>query len=119
MPKRLLVVDDQLDTILFLKDRLEGQGYEISTAANGEEGLQMIETQKIDGILLDLEMPVMDGLTMLKHLRKQFPQTPVIVMSTDPTGSPMAEAIVNGAQDYLFKPILSETLISKCRQLFE
>lgn len=119
MAKHLLIVDDQLDIVLFLKDRLEDYGYEISTAANGAEGLQIVETQPIDGIILDLEMPVMDGLTMLKHLRKRLLRPPVIVMSTDPTGSPMAEAIVNGAQDYLFKPIESETLINKCHQLFE
>ena len=119
MPKRILIVDDEIDIIYFLKDRLEELGYEITTAENGAEGLRIVETQHIDGIILDLEMPVMDGLTMITHLQKRLIRIPILVMSADPTGSLMIEAIVKGAQDYLFKPIASSTLSSKCRQLFE
>ena len=119
MTKRLLIVDDQIDIVLFLKDRLENIGYEIRTAGNGEEGLQVIEQEPIDGILLDLEMPVMDGLTMIKGLQTRLKRIPIIVMSADTTGGAMVEAIVSGAQDYLFKPISDVMLESKCRQIFD
>lgn len=119
MPKLILIIDNEIDIIHFLKDRLEEIGYEISTAGNGEEGLKIIETQRIDGIILDLEMPIMDGLTMIKHLQKRLDRIPIIVMSADPTGSLMIEAIKKGAQDYLFKPISSVALTTKCRQLFD
>lgn len=69
MAKHLLIIDDHMDILLLLKDRLEDLGYEITTASNGEEGLECIERQSIDGILLDLEMPAMDGLTLISTLR--------------------------------------------------
>ncbi len=119
MSKHLLVVDDQMDIILFIKDRLENLGYTVSTAMNGKEGLEIIESQAIHGLLLDLEMPVMDGLTMIRELQKRLIRIPIIVMSTDPSGFSMAKAIVSGAQDYLFKPISFDMLETKCRQLFD
>ena len=119
MPKRLLIVDDQVDILLFLKDRLERCGYQITTAENGEEGLNIIDREPIDGILLDLEMPVMDGITMIKHLQHHLPRIPIIAMSADQAGTSLIEAISNGAQDYLFKPIAIATLLKKCQQHFE
>jgi DNA-binding response OmpR family regulator len=105
MGRRILIVDDQETIILFLRDRLEKLGYEVTTASNGLEGLEILKRESFTGILLDLEMPIMDGLTMLNRLRQKFSTVPVIVMSADPTRSTMIKAIEGGARDYLFKPI--------------
>jgi DNA-binding response OmpR family regulator len=118
MGKRILIVDDQATIALFLRDRLEKLGFEVETASNGLEGIQVLKTVSIDGILLDLEMPVMDGLTMLSRLRQMATTVPVIAMSADPTRSTMIKAIESGARDYLFKPISGDILKHKCLRLF-
>lgn len=118
MGNRILVVDDQETIILFLRDKLEKLGFEVATASNGLEGLEVLKAEYITGILLDLEMPIMDGLTMLNRLRQRSATLPVIVMSADPTRSTMIKAIEEGARDYLFKPISDYILKHKCLRLF-
>ena len=113
MGKPILIVDDQEIIVLFLRDKLEKLGFEVASASNGLEGLEVLKTVSINGILLDLEMPVMDGLTMLNRLRQQSTTVPVVVISADPTRSTMIQAIQNGARDYLFKPISGEILKHK------
>jgi len=116
--KRILIVDDQETILVFLRDRLEQLGFAIFTASNGAEALTLLQKDSFQGILLDLEMPVMDGLTMLSHIRKQSNAVPVIVMSADPTRTAMIKAIEAGARDYLTKPISYEILKYKCLRLF-
>lgn len=118
MGRRILIVDDQESIVVFLRDRLMKLGFEVTTASNGIEGLDLLRKESINGILLDLEMPVMDGLTMLNRLRHISPTTPVIAMSADPTRSTMIKAIEGGARDYLFKPISGDILRHKCLRLF-
>ena len=116
--KRILIVDDQEAVLLFLQDRLEQLGFVVSSASNGMEGMRLLQEHSFDGVLLDLEMPVMNGLTMLRELRKQANDVPVIVMSADPTRTAMIKAIEAGARDYLTKPISNVILKYKCLRLF-
>jgi len=116
--KRILIVDDQEAVLVFLKDRLEQLGFMVSTAANGKEGMLLLKEHAFQGVLLDLEMPVMDGLTMLSQLQKLTIDVPVIVMSADPTRTTMIRAIEAGARDYLTKPISDVILKYKCLRLF-
>lgn len=116
--KRILIVDDQETIRLFLRDRLEQLGFAISLASNGMKGMALLQKHSINGILLDLEMPVMGGLAMLDQLRKQSYTIPVIVMSADPTQTTMINAIKAGARDYLTKPLSFEILQYKCVRLF-
>ncbi len=116
--RRILIVDDQESIRLFLTDRTEALGFLTSTALNGMEGLTQLKQQSFCGVLLDLEMPVMNGVTMLHQLRQESTTIPVIIMSADPTRSNMIKAIEAGAQDYLTKPIDQEILKYKCLRLF-
>jgi DNA-binding response OmpR family regulator len=116
--KRILIVDDQEAVLLSLKDRLEQLGFVVFSAANGKEGTRLLQEQSFQGVLLDLEIPGMDGLTMLSHLRKRANDIPVIVMSADPTRTAMIKAIEAGARDYLTKPISKVILKYKCLRLF-
>ncbi|MEX0828824.1 MAG: response regulator [Nitrospirales bacterium] len=116
--KRILIVDDHETVLLYLTDRLERLGFVVSTATNGQEGMRLLQEQVFHGVLLDLEMSVMDGLTMLSHLQKQANDIPVIVMSADPTRTAMIKAIEAGARDYLTKPISNVILKYKCLRLF-
>ena len=116
--RRILIVDDQETILFFLRDRLEQLGFAIFTASSKAEALELLQKDSFQGILLDLEMPGMDGLSMLSQLRKQSKSVPVIVMSADPTQTAMIKAIEAGARDYLTKPISYEILKYKCLRLF-
>ncbi|GJL52274.1 MAG: hypothetical protein NPIRA01_35010 [Nitrospirales bacterium] len=118
MPAHILVLDDDQDIALMLKDRLNFLGYHATTANNGAEGMAMLETLTIDGILLDVQMPVMDGLTMLKHIQDQHPQVPVIMMTAELNKDSLIQALERGARDYLLKPIDPERLMKKCSTVF-
>ncbi len=116
--KRILIVDDQEAVLLFLRDRLEQLGFEVSQTTSGKEGMTWLREYSFQGMLLDLEMPVMDGLTLLSQLRTQPNDVPIIVMSADPTRTAMIRAIEAGARDYLTKPISDVILKYKCLRLF-
>ena len=117
--KCILVVDDDQDVLLFLGDRLKALGYDVLTAGNGKEGLETLHSQSVDGVLLDLNMPVMGGMTMLEKLGNLSPSPPVIVMSAIGNRSELLEAVLKGALDFLIKPIDQDELASKCLRLFQ
>lgn len=118
MSKRILIVDNQQSIVQLIHGILENLGFEVSAAANGAEGMARLQEDIFHGVLLDLDMPVKDGLTMLSRLRTQSHAVPVIVMSGDPTRSGMIQAIEAGAKDYLLKPVSPEILKFKCLRLF-
>lgn len=93
-------------------------GYEVLTAANGKEGLDVVQHQPINGILLDVFMPVMGGILMLEHLGQISTMPPVIVMSATEHRSDLELAIAKGARDFLLKPIASDQLTRICAKFF-
>ena len=115
----ILVVDDDQDLLLFLGERLNALGSDVLTAGNGKEGLELLHSQSVDGVLLDLHMPVMGGLTMLEKLGNPPPSLPVIVMSANAHRPELLEAILKGAMDFIIKPIAQDKLASKCLRLFQ
>ena len=118
MLKRILVVDDDTDVRSILCDRLGAMGFEVALASTGHAGMEIIKATRIDGILLDVEMPIMNGLTMLRELRDRHPDIPVIMMSAATNMEKLEAAIRSGAADYVLKPIDGENLEQKCRRLF-
>lgn len=116
--KRILIIDDEEDVLLFLEDRLKALGYAVLTATNGREGLNLLHQHSVHGVLLDLHMPVMGGLAMLDHLENSASTPPVIVMSATEYHSDLQRAIEKGAKDILNKPIVQEELTGKCLRLF-
>jgi len=86
MKKKILVVDDEPDFLKLIEVRLEANNYEVATASNGKAGLEAISSYKPDAVLLDILMPEMDGLEVLKEIRKNNKNLPVFmitVFSTD------------------------------------
>lgn len=79
--KKILVVDDEVDFVELMTLRLEANGYEVITANNGHDALDMTEQDKPDAILLDIMMPEMDGLAVLKQIRSQNTVLPVFIVT--------------------------------------
>lgn len=103
--KIILVVEDEISILLVLHDRLRQEGFEVSKASNGEEALTIALTEHPDLILLDLLMPVMDGLTMLKKLREDAwgKNVPVMILTNLSGEEQLKEAEKYGVTDYLVK----------------
>ncbi|PJA77825.1 MAG: hypothetical protein CO149_07400 [Nitrospirae bacterium CG_4_9_14_3_um_filter_51_5] len=117
--KRLLVVDDNEDMHLMLGDPLEAMGYGVLKAGNGLEALNVLAVVPVVGVLLDLDMPAMDGLRLLTELKHRHMQAPVIVMSAGNDDKTFAKALELGAIDYLHKPLNVLQLAVKCARFFE
>ena len=112
--KRLLVVDDANLVRRFYRDALERAGFEIEEALNGVEALEKIGLGTFDLVIVDVNMPQMDGLTFLTTLRRQPPPTstiPAIVVSTEAGPQDKAAARSAGANFYLVKPVSQESLV--------
>ena len=103
---RILVVDDEPDLINTIQCRLEFCNYEVITAADGREGLEKAESEMPDLILLDTNMPVMNGHQMLERLRKNpnLKNMPVIMVTAICGPEDIAAASVYGIADYITKP---------------
>ena len=109
---RVLLVEDDKNLSFILKSSLEQMigGYEVISVANGKDGLDMLAKENFDVIVSDVEMPVMDGVTMVQHIRKNHPSLAIIFI----TGLTTARDVINGYQAgadfYIKKPFLPEEL---------
>lgn len=114
---RLLIVEDDGQLREDLKDALEDAAFTIDTAEDGETAWFMGDTENYDGIVLDLGLPVKDGLSVLKLWRQAGMKTPVIILSARGSWMERVEGIDAGADDYLAKPFEMTELISRLRAL--
>jgi len=114
---KILVIDDEPNIVQILQDRLEMNGYEVVTANNGVEGLEEAVQEKPDVILLDLVMPIMDGLDMLEALRKQPDGifSSVIIVTAHNQVYNVARAKVCGIDDFIVKPFDMSKLLEKIK----
>jgi two-component system chemotaxis response regulator CheY len=112
---RVLIVDDAALVRLFYRRILEPAGYEIEEALNGLEGVERHLTLRADLLIVDINMPQMDGLTFVRTLRRQdlpYAGTPVLVTSTETGAKDFAAARAAGANFYLPKPVNPEALLA-------
>jgi len=109
---RLLVVDDEVRILNFLRSNLRAQGYEVVTASNGLEALAQFHASQPDLILLDILMPEMNGLDVLKELRG-FSKVPVIFLSARGNEREKIAGLDMGADDYISKPFSPDELVSR------
>jgi len=109
---RILVVDDEARILNFLSSKLRASGYEVLTAGNGFEGLEQAQAQEPDMIILDVLMPKMDGLEMLKELRS-FSTVPVIMLTAKGADADRIKGLELGADDYLPKPFNPDELVAR------
>jgi DNA-binding NtrC family response regulator len=113
---KILIVDDEDKIRHILQLMLERQGYETAQAAHGEEALQLIRKYNFGMVITDLMMPVMDGMTLLREIKKIDPDYPVIVLTAFGTIESAADAMAEGALYYFTKPFDEEKVIDKVRR---
>ncbi|MDX2078467.1 MAG: response regulator [bacterium] len=110
----ILVVDDEIQIRRFLRISLESYGYQIDEVETGTEAIRKVAQLRPDLIILDMELPDMDGLTVLKSLR-EWASTPVIILSVRDSDQDKISALDAGADDYVTKPFSVEELMARIR----
>ena len=110
---KVLLVDDEEDFIKSLSDRLEIRGLTVSTSGSGVEALDLVSEQKFDMVVLDLSMPGMNGIEVLKKIKQESPDTEIIMLSGHATIKDSTEAMKLGAEDFLEKPLDLQKLLQK------
>lgn len=117
--KKILIVDDEPDIIEFLEYNLVKEGFEVHSAGNGEKGLELAEKVKPDLIILDIMMPVMDGVEVCRQLRakEDFKNTIITFLTAREEDYSQIAALDTGGDDYITKPIRPRVLISRIKAL--
>ncbi len=110
----ILLIEDEPQMRRFLRITLQGHGYRLVEAANGQEGLMQAATRNPDVVLLDLGLPDIDGLEVTARLR-EWTQTPIVVISAREQEQDKVKALDAGADDYLTKPFSAEELMARIR----
>ncbi|MET0515060.1 MAG: sigma-54 dependent transcriptional regulator [Nitrospiraceae bacterium] len=121
MKAKILIVDDDQDIVTMLQDRLDASGYRTVTAADGQRGLELIEQESPNLVLLDLYLPRLKGMDVLKRLAqiRQMEDIPVIVMTAAGTIPDAVEAMRQGAYDFLTKPLDKDHLLIVIQKALE
>jgi len=113
---RILVVDDEAVARVSLAEVLRLEGYEVRTAASGEEALHLMEDQPFDLMVVDLKMPGMDGIQLTEVVQSRAPDTVIILLTAFATLETAIEAVRRGAHDYLLKPCPVQQILESVRK---
>lgn len=108
---RILVVDDDRSTRLFMRALLEAEKYEVALAADGEEALEVMERQRIDLVVLDIMMPRMDGYEFARVLREANNDLPILMVSAKQMPADRKKGFQAGTDDFMVKPVDEEELL--------
>jgi DNA-binding response OmpR family regulator len=111
----ILIVEDEIGIANFLKQGLEEDGYTVFVANDGEKGLQLATSQKINMILLDWILPKMTGIEVCKAIRKVDSKTPIIFLTAKDTIQETIEGLKAGANDYIKKPFSFDELVERIK----
>ena len=117
--KKILVVDDEQQLALAVKIRLQSRGYEVVTASDGKKGLELIEREQPDLVILDVLMPVMDGYSCLREINARIGRgkLPVIILTARDRMKDLFE--LEGIEDYVIKPFDHEDLLVRIERAFK
>lgn len=114
---KILVVEDEIDLNNVIVKHLKKDGYSVDSAFNGEEAMDFTAVARYDLIVLDIMMPVMDGLTFLQKLRAAKLATPVLILTAKDEVDDVVKGLDAGADDYLVKPFDFKELLARARTL--
>jgi DNA-binding NtrC family response regulator len=110
MTEKILVVDDELNMRLVLKALLNKEGYDVATASDGVEALKVLKSGGVAVVVTDLKMPKLDGVGLLERVIRDYPSTPVIIITAHGTIATAVDALKKGAFDYITKPFERDEL---------
>jgi len=116
---KVLVVDDEDDFRETIVKRLQGRHLDTTGVASGEEALRIMEQEAFDVVVLDVLMPGMDGIEVLKEMKKRWPLTEVIMLTGHASVESGIQGMQLGAFDYVMKPVPLDELLDKMRQAYE
>jgi DNA-binding NtrC family response regulator len=119
LPNRALVIDDEGFTLDLFEYQLTSEGYEVTTAASGSAGMELVRKQDFDVILTDLNMPDINGIEMVRQAKEVRPNTEIIVVTGDDSTERAVEAIREQAFDYILKPVDFDKLFTVVRNAVE
>lgn len=114
---RILIVDDEIHVAKLLAESVQREGHEAITASSGTEGLALVEQMRPDAVFLDIVMPEMSGLEVLRELRQRFPHLPVVVITGHAGPEQIDEARDLGAVDCISKPFILNRLHEALRSI--
>jgi len=113
----ILIIDDEATLRHTLARIFQHAGFDVTTAANGQEGLALLAQHSFDMVYLDIRMPDMDGMEVLKTIHAKLPDTPVVLFTAQPDLNSAVEALRHGATDYLLKPLQPNDLIARTQAI--
>ena len=116
---RILAVDDTPSTLELLQRNLTSQGYQVFTASNVTEAIRMLESAPADLVITDLKMPGASGMTLIRHIRENFKDIEVMMITGYPTIEGAVTAVKSGAEDFLAKPFTDDELHTAVQRAFE
>lgn len=114
---RILIVEDEKSILNVLSKRLSQEGYSVDMASDGEEAIGYIEMCAYDCIVMDIMLPIQDGLTVLKRMRQKHNNTPVLLLTAKDGIGDKVIGLDAGADDYLVKPFIYDELSARIRAL--
>jgi len=112
---KVLIIEDEPNMVLGLKDSCEYEGYDVAVARNGKEGLEKVSTEKPDIILLDVMLPVMSGIDVCRTLRTRGIETPILMLTARSQEIDKVIGLEVGADDYVTKPFSIKELLARIR----
>lgn len=114
MSKKVLIIDDEPGVIALVKDWLGSRGYDVISAKSGADGIRKAKDEEPDIIILDINMPVIDGFEVLDKLRNctETQYTPIIMLTERRETESIVKATETGSTDYIMKPISMEKLLA-------
>lgn len=116
--KKVLVVDDEPSIVTLLTFNLEKEGYQVASATDGLDGLQLALSESFDFIILDVMLPSLDGIEIMKRLRQEKIDTPILILTAKDDPIDRILGLEIGADDYLAKPFSPREVIARMKAIF-
>lgn len=113
----ILFVDDEPDFLELMENRLGKRGFTITTAADGEKALALLNDNSFEAVVLDVKMPGLDGIEVLRRIKAKWPHLPVLLLTGHASVESAMTGVEIGAVDYVLKPVPLNDLIARLKEL--
>lgn len=113
----ILVVDDEHEFLELMNNRLQKRGFTVECASNGEKALELVKDHPFDAMVLDVKMPGIDGIEVLRRVKQMKPELPVLLLTGHASVEAAMTGVETGAVDYLLKPVPINDLIMRLRDI--